>query len=97
MSTYYVDMSAAFTIQQTSAEVNHEETKFFSWFRDSVVATDRNLVVVNRTEFEEDNNRPMPSTTKLIVAGTSPPAGLAKFWTGSMVVQGTIRTVEAYR
>ncbi len=97
MDTYYIDISGAFTVEETTTEVRNEETGFFSWFKDCVVTTNRERVVMNRAEFKEDNNRPVPSALMLVIEGGKPPEGLAKFWTGSMVVQGKIETVHGYR
>lgn len=97
MATYFIDIVGSFTLQQLSGEIRNEENGGYSWFRDSRVTTNKGGAVVNRCEFEEDDNRPMPSVTTLVAAGAAGGPGLKKFWTGKMLVQNTVTDVDSYR
>jgi hypothetical protein len=95
MSTYYIDISGQFNVDKMTQALRDEEI-LFTEFKDSRVMTADDLTVVNHTKFEEVDTRPTKQVT-LILNGTAAPSGTTKFWTGTMVIAGTISTVEAYR
>ena len=97
MGKYYVDIGAGFTIQQLSNQVKGEEASELSWYRGNEILTNNSGAVVNHWEFEDDDERPMPSVTSFVIAGTAGPAGLKKFWTGPMLVQNAVQQVDGYR
>lgn len=95
MGTYYVDITIQFTLAEMTQALQDEEN-LFAEFKDSRIMTADDLSVVNHAKFEEFGTRPSKPVV-VIVKGDPAPAGKTKFWTGTMGIQGTIKTVQLYR
>lgn len=95
MGIYYIDISSHFGIEEITQALQDEEN-LFSEFKDSRVMTADDLTVVNHVKFEECDKRPTKPII-LILQDTQPPSGTEKFWSGTMLISGTIKTVVAYR
>ena len=95
MGQYYIDLSCQFSIDQMIQALEYEES-LFAEFLDSRVMTADDLSVVNHAKFDERGSRPT-KPVKLVKSGAQAPAGTTKFWSGTMIIGGTITAVEAYR
>ena len=92
----YSDIDGTFTLDGFSREVGIDEKQLFAWFHDSRVRTNSANKVVNHVEYAESKPGEKFVTT-FITHGSPPPAGQQQFWSGSLVLEHRIVSVDAYR
>ncbi len=94
MAQYHIEISAAFALADFTIAINDEELRFAK-FKTCIVETS-DLDVVNMASFDEVDLSSIKPVA-FVLKGSPVPAGTAKVWSGVILVQGTLRPVDAYR